>query len=195
MDVTSRKRVLRARLRAARATMDPMARAGASASVSSALAGLPELGPRVLVVAYAATPAEVDIDPWVRERLMARSPVALPWVDGERLRLVRVDDLERDLAPGWRGLREPRPERRDPQVDPDEIGAAVVPGVAFDAMGRRLGQGGGHIDRLLAGLSPGTAVIGVAFASQLVEEVPVEPHDASVDVVVTEHRIYRVHPS
>ena len=63
----------------------------------------------------------------------------------------------------------------------------IVPGLAFTRRGDRLGQGGGWYDRVLAGVRDDCVTIGVAFAPQLVDELPVEPHDRPVDLVVTEH--------
>ena len=70
-----------------------------------------------------------------------------------------------------------------------EIDLVVVPGVAFDAAGRRLGRGRGHYDATLAGLPAGAARIGLAFELQLVPEIPEEPHDVRLDAVVTEARV------
>lgn len=74
----------------------------------------------------------------------------------------------------------------EPPPDPDHVDAVIVPGVAFTADGRRLGQGGGWYDRFLPRLRPGTPTIGVAFAPQLVDDIPTEPHDVVLDLVVTD---------
>lgn len=137
-----------------------------------------------MILGYAAFGSEVDLDAY----LVAASrthEVHLPWVDGDELAVARVRDWETDLHPGWRGVREPRPGRRR-SVPPEQLDALVVPGVAFDRRGHRLGYGGGHFDRLLARVRPGTVVVGVAFGVQVVDAVPREAHDVPVDVVVTE---------
>ena len=74
---------------------------------------------------------------------------------------------EDDVAPAW----------------PDLV---VVPGVAFTADGRRLGQGGGWYDRFLAQVRAECVTVGVCFAGQLLDQLPTEPHDVAVDIVVTE---------
>jgi 5-formyltetrahydrofolate cyclo-ligase len=71
----------------------------------------------------------------------------------------------------------------------DELDLVVVPGVAFDAEGRRLGRGGGYYDATLALLPRGAARLGVAFEIQVVPAVPEEPHDVRLDGVVTEARV------
>lgn len=185
------KTVLRARLRAARAALGDDRRRAASAAITRRLADLPELAGARSVLGYAAGPAEVDLDPWLAGRIARGDAVWLPWVDGPRLRLGAVDDLGA-LVPGWRGVREPHHEPGAPGADPAVVDAAVVPGLGWDAAGGRLGQGGGHVDRLLARLRPGVPVVGVAFAVQVVAPgVPREPHDVDVDVVVTEEGVLR----
>jgi 5-formyltetrahydrofolate cyclo-ligase len=72
-----------------------------------------------------------------------------------------------------------------PTLDAALIDVVIVPGLAFTAAGDRLGQGGGWYDRFLAKLGPGATKIGVAFTPQIVDSLPVEPHDIRVDVVIT----------
>ncbi|GAB4372565.1 MAG: 5-formyltetrahydrofolate cyclo-ligase [Deltaproteobacteria bacterium] len=86
---------------------------------------------------------------------------------------------------------------REPRVDPgaegvkDGFDLVLVPGVAFDPAGRRLGKGYGYFDRFLAGLGDDTETVGLAFSWQLVPEVPVEEWDVPVDTVVTDEGILR----
>lgn len=70
-------------------------------------------------------------------------------------------------------------------LDPHDLDVVIVPGLAFSPQGRRLGQGGGHFDRFLAELTGHTLLIGVAFTEHLVDAVPVDAHDVSVDAVIT----------
>lgn len=76
-------------------------------------------------------------------------------------------------------------------VDPAWPDVVVVPGLAFTADGHRLGQGGGWYDRFLTGLRPDCTTIGVCFAEQILETLPVEVHDVAVNRVVTDERIVR----
>ena len=71
-------------------------------------------------------------------------------------------------------------------VDPTLLDVVVVPGLAFTPDGRRLGQGGGHYDRFLPRLRPDCRTVGAGFAEQLVDDLPTEPHDVRLDVVVTD---------
>ncbi|ADG67080.1 5-formyltetrahydrofolate cyclo-ligase [Planctopirus limnophila DSM 3776] len=115
----------------------------------------------------------------------------VPWCDGDELRLFWLQSLD-ELSAGSFGIPEPRAEMR---TQPDrcanlaEIDLVVLPGLAFDEQGRRLGQGRGYFDRLLMELNPHAIKVGLAFEVQMVEEVPVEEHDLPVDLVITESRM------
>jgi 5-formyltetrahydrofolate cyclo-ligase len=180
-----RKPQLRSRLLAARSGFGAPARARATARICERLRTLPEVATARALIGYAAFGSEVDIDEVLAEALARGAGVLLPWVEGDELGIARIRDLSADLVPGWRGVREPRTSGRRP-ARPDRVDAAVVPGVGFDRRGNRLGYGGGHFDRLLARLKPGTPVIGVAFDVQILDALPSEPHDIKVDMLVTE---------
>ena len=106
------------------------------------------------------------------------------------LDLHEVRDVARDTAPGYRGILEPDPAL--PRVDVGAIDWVLVPGVAFDAAGRRLGYGGGYYDRLLALMPPATPRVAGAFDVQLVPVVPAAPHDLVVDTLATESRLLAI---
>ena len=93
----------------------------------------------------------------------------------------------------WGILEPPQVHWSDPQrqVALTELDCVVLPGVAFSRSGRRLGNGHGYYDRLLAQLGRRCAVLGLCFETQLFEQIPVEPHDALVDCVITESAVYR----
>lgn len=182
------KAALRTRLLAIRdAAADLTA---ASAAVCSRLERLPELAGARVVAGYAALPAEVSVDPMVRQLLADGVVVCLPWVAGPDLILGQIEDLDTDLAPGWRGVREPLLGRRRP-LRPTAVDVALVPGVGFDVAGNRLGYGGGHFDRLLPRLRRGAVAVGVCLDEQVVEALPVEAHDRPVDLIVTPTRTLR----
>lgn len=143
-----------------------------------------------IVLAYASFGSELTTDEFLRRVLEDGKVLLLPRVEHNSLGLYEVRDVVRDLAPGTWGIREPVPNRCQ-AVDPGGVGFALIPGVAFDRGGRRLGYGGGFYDRLLKdGLPVSTPLVSGAFEVQILDEVPVDPHDAPVDVVVTEKGIY-----
>lgn len=188
---TDDKAALRRRFLAARAALPEPIRDEASAQICTRLRALAQLERARALLAYAAFGAEVRIDPYLQGRLEAGVGVLLPWIDGDDLGIARIRDLGADLAPGARGVREPRASGRR-RARPDRVDAAIIPGVAFDRHGTRLGYGGGHFDRLLARLRPATLRVGVCFSVQLAELLPAQPHDQPVDVVVTEQEVVRL---
>ncbi len=137
------------------------------------------------VLAYMPMASEVDIRPMIEALLGRGVTVCLPRVEwgSQQMAPVPIGDLERDLGPSERGVRQPRADIAP--ADARSVQVVVVPGLAFDNEGGRLGRGGGFYDRWLADRADGVLTLGVAFACQVVERVPMEPHDRRVDAVVT----------
>ncbi len=135
---------------------------------------------------YAPLPSEPDISPLLTDALAAGKLLALPRFNPatNAYEAVQVTDLAHDLALGPFQVREP--VASCPVVPLNRLDLALVPGLGFDARGRRLGRGKGHYDRLLAGFTG--MKIGVAFDFQIVDEVPCEAHDIALDAVVTPTR-------
>lgn len=181
-----RKAALRRATVTARRQLRDGERAAASAAAVTRLLSLPELDGARIVLLYAALAEELDVGGAVGPLRARGVRTCFPRVDGDRLVLVAASDL-RTLQLGYRGIREPA----GPPVHPSAIDAVVLPGVAFDPHGGRLGQGGGHYDRLLPQLDEEAVRIGACFACQVVPDVPRELHDQPVDVVVTDRAVYR----
>ncbi len=117
----------------------------------------------------------------------------VPYCQGEQLKLFRLRSMA-ELAPGVFGILEPRPELRqlpDRQASMQEVDLVVVPGVAFDRQGGRLGHGRGYYDRLLAQARPDSLFIGLAYECQMVSELPLLPSDVRMHLVITEAHIYK----
>jgi 5-formyltetrahydrofolate cyclo-ligase len=138
------------------------------------------------VLLFAPLPDEPDIWPLLAEALAAGKLVALPaFVPGaHRYTARQIVDPARDLGAGKFGIREPLPSCRE--VSLNLLDLILVPGVAFDARGARLGRGKGFYDRLLAD-AHGTKC-GVAFEPQLVDAVPVGPLDIRLNCILTPAR-------
>lgn len=138
------------------------------------------------VLFYAPLGNELDIWPAVSLALAADKMVSLPRFDESTQRYVicRVEDPRADLQAGRYGVREPHP--RCEVVALNRLDFALVPGVAFDLHGRRLGRGRGYFDRLLAEMRGKTC--GVAYDEQIVSAVPVQPHDSDVNCILTPTR-------
>lgn len=144
-----------------------------------------------VVMAYAGIGSEVGTDPFLRAVLGGGKALVLPRVNraAQALELYEVQDLARDLEPGVWGIPEPRPSTSSPvELGADDL--ALVPGVAFDRRGGRLGHGAGFYDKLLGSAGRRAPLVAGAFEVQVVESLPVEPHDVFMDLVATEKNWY-----
>jgi 5-formyltetrahydrofolate cyclo-ligase len=182
-----RKAALRVSARSARRELSAGERRAASEAVVARLRRLPEVHGTRTVLLYAALPEEVDVGGLVAPLRAAGVRTLFPRVRGDDLELVAASDLL-TLTLGYRGIQEPV----GPAIDPAVVDAAIIPGVAFDLRGTRLGHGVGHYDRLLPTFPDRCVRIGVCFSCQLVPQVPREDHDEPVDLVVTERATHRV---
>lgn len=109
----------------------------------------------------------------------------LPRVNGVNLEILPYDKSR--LRLGAFQIEEPQ---GDDVADVSEIEMIVVPGVAYDRKGNRVGRGKGYYDRLLA--TSRAVKVGLAYDFQMVDEIDAEPHDVRVDVVITERGVYKV---
>lgn len=188
-DIRLEKAALRTRARNARRAIPPGARAEAARLLAEHVLALPELDGARTVLLYGAAPEEID--PVVIENeLRARGVrIGYPRVAGKAALTLHLVTGPKSLVKGAFGLREPTASA--PLLMPEEVDLAIVPGVAFDAAGGRLGYGGGYYDALLAGGLSHALLVGVAFDEQVVARVPREAQDRAVDVLVTPTRTIR----
>ena len=120
--------------------------------------------------------------------------VVLPVYNTENfeMELKKVDNLEKDLNPGPRNILQPD-ESRCKAVPIDKIDIAIIPAVALDEKGGRIGSGKGYYDRLIPRLAITTRKVALAFEEQIIPQVPIESHDKHVDIIITENRvIYKI---
>ena len=151
-----------------------------SAKILAALEAHPAFRAAATVLLYHSLPDEVDTYRFV-ENWSAQKRVLLPQVVGDDLCLRRYTSAA-DMAVGAYGILEPVGELF---TDYDSISLVVVPGVAFDAAGNRLGRGKGYYDRLLPRLAAAYK-IGICFPFQLVDRVPAEPFDIRMDEIISQ---------
>jgi 5,10-methenyltetrahydrofolate synthetase len=187
----ARKAALRSLVLQRREGLDPATRQAASRRIVDAVLARAAFRDAHSVTAYASFGSEVDTSVLCETVLREGKMLLLPRVDKTRdaIRVYEVRDLGRDLDTNRWGIREPRPETCR-EIDPGGLEFVFVPAVALDERGGRLGYGKAYYDRLLAastqaGGSP-TLVAG-AFAVQVVDQVPMEPHDVRIPSIVTEH--------
>ena len=177
------KRELRGRLRARLQEISPAQREEFSAQARASLARRRVWREAGAVLFYAPLPDEIDLLPLLERALAEGKTVALPRFVPETgvYAAGRITDLARDCAPGKLGILEPA--ARCTPFALNLLDLALVPGVGFDAAGHRLGRGAGYFDRILAQVA-GTKC-GVAFDQQMVQQIPAEPHDISLNCILT----------
>jgi 5-formyltetrahydrofolate cyclo-ligase len=182
------KQVLRNRVLAERDNLPEPARASDSQAIRARLEALPSLAAAHTLLLTLPFGSEWDTRPLAVRALQAGKRIVVPRVDraARVLRLHAIADLDVDVVAGFLGLPEPR--EMQPIVEPGDVDFVLVPGVAFDASGRRVGYGGGFYDRLLPLIRAGVPRIAGAFEVQIVGEVPAGPGDQRVDAVVSPAR-------
>lgn len=181
----SLKRSLRQEVRRRLRQLDPATRGLEESEILDRLGRLPALqGDRRVLLYVGFLPEEIRTEPLIRACLDRGSRVALPVVDRDRGELVlkEIRSLEHDLVPGTMNIPEPRSECAE--VSPETIDWALVPGLAFDRRGYRMGRGAGYYDRLLPRLRDDAPRWAAAFRAQAVDEVVTESHDQPVDAVL-----------
>lgn len=183
-DVPAAKRRLRARLRTLRGRLAGTLPDAPHHLARRFLAG-PLPAPGGAVALYWPDDGEIDTRPLAAALADRGVPLALPARDGDGL-VFRAWDPRVPPVPGPWGI--PGPPAEAPALRPAVV---LCPVVAFDRAGFRLGRGGGHYDRALAALGPGTRAVGLAFAGQEVERVPREPHDRPLGLVLTDRETVR----
>lgn len=180
------KQAMRTTVLAARDRLAADWRARASTKLVARIAALPTFARERRVLLSAPFRSEWNAAPLIERALAAGKEVVLPRVDEttRMLELCRVADPAADIVAGHRGI--PEPAGHCERVDAETIDWVLVPGVAFDRSGARLGYGGGYYDRLLPLLPSRAARVAGAYSMQIVDAVPSAPHDIRMDTVVTE---------
>jgi 5-formyltetrahydrofolate cyclo-ligase len=141
------------------------------------------------ILFFAPLPDELDVWPVLELSLALGVICALPFFDAEKNTYGAkvINQLATDIVTGKFGVREPAASCAE--IPLDQFDLVLVPGMAFDLSGNRLGRGHGFYDRLLAGVSG--IKCGVGYDFQLLEQIPAEPHDVKVDFMLTPARFVR----
>jgi 5-formyltetrahydrofolate cyclo-ligase len=145
------------------------------------------VAPGAIVSGFTPMKSEINPLPLMRKLAAAGAQLALPVVAGQGKPLImRAWAFGAPLAAGVWGIREPKPDA--PEVAPDIL---LVPLLAFDRRGHRIGYGAGYYDMTIAALRARKQVtaIGIAFAAQEIDAVPNTPRDARLDLVLTEREV------
>lgn len=190
-DIWCRKQLIRREAKARRQGQSDRERL--SMAIFEKLVALPRYSSATLVMCYVSFGSEVATRQLLFRIWADGKRLVVPYCSGDRLELFELGSFE-ELQPGTMGILEPEKslqglaERRRDLKDLDCI---VVPGLAFDRHGGRIGYGKGYYDLLLAEARPETAMVAIAFESQMIEEVPMDEWDVCVDTIVTETAVYR----
>ncbi|MEA2115427.1 MAG: 5-formyltetrahydrofolate cyclo-ligase [Thermodesulfobacteriota bacterium] len=177
----------------ARDLMEPALRKEKSNRICALLTAHPVITDADHLFVYVDFRSEVETMDLIRDLIAAGKTISVPvtLLKKSRLQAVRLTNPDTQLMPGCYGIPEPSPDQiTKATVDPATIDTVLIPGSVFDTGGGRLGYGGGYYDRFLTESAPRAARVGVAFELQLVDQVPMEPHDQYMDVLVTEQQIY-----
>ena len=164
----------------------------ASAVLVERLRSLPEMRAARDVLLYLAMPGEVRVEALAEEDTHGSRRWYAPRCAPERrLAVHRYMPGTTVLRRGPFGIREPDPER-EPEADPLALDLVVVPALLLSARGDRLGYGGGYYDRFLPRLAPGCVTVGVLPDDLVLPDLPRDPWDRRLPVVVTEARVLRL---
>ena len=147
-----------------------------------------------IVLLYVADKNEVDTRKILKKTFEYSKIIVLPIFEPGKgsVRLLKVDDPARDLVEGPRGLLEPNPQRCR-EVPMECIDIAIIPSIAVDEKGGRLGSGDGYYDRLIPQLPITTRKVALTLEDQIVSQIPTESHDKHVDIIITDKRtIYKI---
>lgn len=145
-----------------------------------------------MLCAFVSTRSEPDTMPVLLQALADGKQLAVPrCLSRQRMAFYHITDLETQLEPGAYGISEPRKDCQQVQQFPAGT-VCLVPGLAFDRTGGRLGYGAGYYDRFLQ-QHPDLVTAGFCSSRSIVERVPVETSDQSVQYLITEHKVEVVH--
>jgi 5-formyltetrahydrofolate cyclo-ligase len=154
---------------------------------------MPEYARARTFLTFVSFGTEVDTRRMLETADREGKSVVVTYCQDKELRLFRLEDPEQ-LTPGTWGLLEPRPELRElakHAVNVGEIDLFLLPGLAFDRRGGRLGYGKGYFDRLLKLARNDATIVGIGFACQVFDQVPTLPHDIRMHWIVTEDGVHR----
>lgn len=160
-----------------------------SLQIRNRLSHLAEFQQAKTVLLYHSFRSEVETKDLIELALKEGKTVALPLtLPGQGLLACRISDPAQDLKTGSFGIREPIREKTA-VLSPEEIELVILPGVAFDLKGNRLGWGAGYYDRFLGSLPNKIPLVALAFEVQVVKNIPAGSRDVLVDKIVTEERV------
>jgi 5-formyltetrahydrofolate cyclo-ligase len=181
------KGIIRKKLISQRNTIPFEDRQKKSQLIRDRLTQNPDFSTALTIMAYVSFASEVITQEIITHSLREKKRVIVPVVDIARHHLLLSEiKHHNELVPSTYGIMEPQQLRI---VQLDQIELFILPGVAFDEKGVRLGYGGGYFDRLLGDRKQHQKLIGLAFELQMQKELPCLPHDIFMNMVITEEKV------
>jgi len=189
-DLHERKKQIREQAHANR--KDQVEKDALSAVICDQFVALPEYAAAQTVMFYIDVRTEVRTRQHLPQALTSGKRIVVPYCVNDVLELFHLENMD-ELAIGMYRILEPRDELRTvaaKRVPIEELDLVMVPGVAFDRRGARMGHGKGYYDKLLEHARPDTPLVALAFECQLFPEIPTQAHDVFMDKIITEREIY-----
>lgn len=180
MSKNEQKKQIRRAIKSHRLSLDPFLARERASYVFAEIENMEQFHSAITVLAFWSLPDEINTHDFVI-KWAASKRIVLPVVVGDELELRLFSGVENMEQSGGFGIMEPKTGQL---VNPDEIDFAIIPGVAFDRKGNRLGRGKGYYDRTLPLLRRAVKV-GIAYEFQIIDSVPVSEHDIPVDLVIS----------
>jgi len=189
-DVQERKRDIRSSVKAALAACSDSKLTDITKEIENRLFEFANFLEAKIVLLYINSDSEVATRDIIQRCYEYNKIVVLPAFDPQKyqMTLMKIDKPDADLKPGPRDILEPDPHKCK-VVPIESVDIAIVPGIAFDEKGGRIGSGEGYYDRLIPTLAITTRKVSLAYESQIVQQIPMESHDKHVDIIITEKRI------
>ena len=181
------KKTMRSRMVKKRREMDPFERERVSEAIVQRLLDSKTYQRANTIMAYVSMPDEVQLQTFFDQAFKDGKRLAIPLITENNVMRPVLYSSPDVLTEGKFGIKTVKEEDRI-FLQPDAFDFIIVPGAAFDYNGRRLGMGAGYYDQFLARVG-NTPKIALAFNFQLEYQVPFEPHDVNVDVIITEAKI------
>ena len=188
--VKEKKRVIREKISITLSAFSDSELADKTKAVENRLFEFANFFESKIVLLYINNVNEVNTEQIIKKSLKLNKIVILPAIGtkNHEIKLLKIDNAETDLKIGSRGVLEPDAEKC--KIVPVKcIDIAIIPGIALDEKGSRIGFGDGYYDRLIPKLPLTARKVGIAFEDQIIKQVPTESHDRHVDIIITEKRI------
>ena len=171
-----------------RSALDESQRREKNKSILKNILALSEFEYASTIMAYLDFRGEVETRELAAEILNRGKRLVVPLCNNDNLIPCLINNLDQDIHAGTWGILEPRKDRLRP-LPPLEIDLVMVPGLAFDYQGNRLGYGRGYYDRFLPQLKEGVLAAGLCFTCQLVDRIPTDEYDFKMDILITENGV------